>query len=299
VTTADSLRLRSFAKVNLALSILGKRPDGYHELRTVLQTVDLCDEIELTPAPELTLEVEGDPVLAALPAERNLVLRAARALAASAPAPSGAAIRLRKRIPTGAGLGGGSSNAAAVLLGLNRLWRVGLEPADLAQLAASLGSDVPFFLRGGTALGIGRGEEVYPLPDLAPTPLVILFPGVAVPTADAYASLDSTLTSRRDPRKMLGFCGQLAGGAACLTRIFNDFETSILPAHPAVREAKQFLERQGATTAMLSGSGSSVFGFFVDEESALAAARAVTREAWRAFPAKTLDRAEYLRQLFA
>ncbi|MBZ5499013.1 MAG: 4-(cytidine 5'-diphospho)-2-C-methyl-D-erythritol kinase [Acidobacteriia bacterium] len=290
------IRIRSFAKVNLALAVLGKRADGYHEIRTVFQSITLHDELEIQPSPRLELCCRN---LAAVPTEENTVWRAATALARAGSPASGARICLKKQIPPGSGLGGGSSNAAAALLGLCRFWHLEVPPAELHALAATIGSDVPFFLQGGTALGIGRGEEIYPLPELRPAHLVVVYPGIQISTAAAYQSLSLLLTSRQNANKIQDFCGRLKDGSGCPAEIFNDFETSILPAYPAVKEAKHFLNQRGATATLLSGSGSSVFGFFSDEESALAASRSSdARESWRVFPTKTLSRAEFFQSMF-
>jgi 4-diphosphocytidyl-2-C-methyl-D-erythritol kinase len=289
------LSVNSFAKINLALAVLGKRPDGYHEIRTVFQTIDLCDRLELQPSDEFFLESSG---LDEVPRDENLVWKAAQAASRAFSPGQGARIFLQKNIPAGSGLGGGSSNAAATLLGLCRLWQVEPAPGELAAVARELGSDVPFFLQGGTGLGIGRGEEVYPLPEPARTPLVVIFPGARISTAAAYASLSFGLTPKLPDHRIQGFCGRLQGPLACMTGFFNDFETSILPAHPAIKEAKAFLIDRGAKAALLSGSGSSVFGFFLDEESALAATRDVRRKGWRVLPAKTLSRSEYSQRMF-
>jgi 4-diphosphocytidyl-2-C-methyl-D-erythritol kinase len=295
VNTAP-LRIRSYAKVNLALAVLGKRDDGFHEIRTVLQSIDLFDEIELQPAAHLEVHCRQ---LRGVPNDRNTVWRAAYSLAKLASPPTQAEITLRKRIPIGAGLGGGSSNAAAVLLGLSRLWNLRLDAGTLRGLASEIGSDVPFFLQGGTAMGIGRGEEIYPLPDIHPAHIVVVYPGIHISTAEAYRSLSLMLTSEQATHKIQGLCERLAERNSLAAMIFNDFETSILPAYPAVREARDFLVERGATAAMLSGSGSSVFGFFPDEESALAASRPCSmRESWRLFPTKTLSRAEYFQGIF-
>ena len=150
--SSTTMLVRSFAKINLAMTILDKRSDGYHEIRTVLQSIDLCDELEFRHCPELKLQCEG----LELPVQSNLVWKAAHLLAREGSIRAGAEILLRKRIPAGAGLGGASGNAAATLLALNRLWSLGASPEDLAGIAARLGSDVPFFLHGGTALAAGR-----------------------------------------------------------------------------------------------------------------------------------------------
>jgi 4-diphosphocytidyl-2-C-methyl-D-erythritol kinase len=289
------LRALSFAKVNLALSVLGRRTDGYHDIQTVFQSIDVSDELEFQTAPQLEFRCEDLPGIST---EDNLVWKAAESLISQLGEKRGAAITLRKKIPSGSGLGGGSSNAAVTLLGLSRLWNLKIRDSDLYSLAASLGSDVPFFLHGGTALGTGRGEAIRRLRDFSGAPMVVIYPGVHVSTAEAYRSLDLGLTSHPEDHRIHRFCGQVKMGRSCLTGIFNDFEESILAAYPPILEAKSFLEARGATAAMLSGSGSSVFGFFSDEESALAAARDGQREAWRVFPAKTVSRAEYFQNMF-
>jgi 4-diphosphocytidyl-2-C-methyl-D-erythritol kinase len=290
------IHIRSFAKINLALAVLGKRADGYHEIRTVFQSIDLHDDIEIRPCRHLALHC---PDLASVPREENTVWRAAAALAQAAAPGTGAEIVLKKNIPQGAGLGGGSSNAAAALLGLSRFWSLDVPPGQLRSIAAAIGSDVPFFLHGGTALGIGRGEEICPLPEVQPAFLTVIHPGVHISTAAAYKSLNLQLTSLQARHKITGFCGQLADRSGDMAGIFNDFESSILSAWPAVAQAKEFLKQRGATAAMLSGSGSSVFGFFLSEESALAVSRDPgVRENWRVFPAKTLSRAQYFQSMF-
>lgn len=289
------LKIRSFAKINLALSVLGRRADGYHDIQTIFQSVDLCDQLEFRASDRLELHCDA---LKDVRPEDNLVCKAAVLLASEAGREPSVSITLKKTIPAGAGLGGGSSNAASTLLGLRRFWNLNLSDAALFSLAAGLGSDVPFFLTGGTALGTGRGERISPLPDIPTRHLAIIFPGVQVPTAQAYRSLNLGLTSAREDPRIQRFIGQVQAGASLLTGIFNDFEASILAAYPAIAEAKSFLASRGATTALLSGSGSSVFGFFSDEESASAVCRESARETWRVFPAKTLSRAEYFQNMF-
>ena len=292
---SSPLHVRSFAKLNLALSVLGRRTDGYHDIQTIFQSIDLCDELEFQSSPKLEFCCANLP---GVRNEENLVWKAATSLASALNESRGVSIKLRKRIPAGAGLGGGSSNAAATLMGLCRFWDVKLPDTRLFSLAAALGSDVPFFLSGGTALGVGRGEEIRPLPDLPVGHMVVIFPGVHVSTAEAYRSLNLGLTSSTEDHRIQRFCGQVMEGKDCLTGLFNDFELSILSAHPPILEAKRFLEERGAIASLLSGSGSSVFGFFSSEESAFAAARDALREAWRVFPAKTLSRAEYFLNMF-
>jgi 4-diphosphocytidyl-2-C-methyl-D-erythritol kinase len=269
--------------------------DGYHDIETLFQSITLNDEIEFRPASQIELICKN---LSGVPREDNLVWKAATLLAARCGVKRGVSLTLRKKIPSGAGLGGGSSNAAATLLGLRRFWNLEVPQSDLHSMAAILGSDVPFFFMGGTALGVGRGENISALPDPPSEHMVVIYPGIHVSTAEAYRSLNLGLTSLASDHRIQRFIGQVQTGKRCLTEIFNDFETSILSAYPPISEAKSFLKAQGAIVTLLSGSGSSVFGFFPDEESASAAARESLREAWRVFPAKTLSRAEYLQSMF-
>jgi len=293
--TLSPLRIRSFAKINVVLAVLGKRPDGYHNLETIFQAISLHDTLEFLPSDELTLNCEH---LSDVPRESNLVWKAAQLLSVFCSGRQGAGITLKKRIPSGAGLGGGSSNAAATLLALCRLWQLDLPGSDLLSLAAELGSDVPFFLMGGTVLGSGRGEKLRRLQDLPPQNLVVVFPGVHVSTAEAYGTLNLGLTSVTEDNRIQRFCGQIEKNQNFLAGIFNDFEASVLPAYPPVKEAGEFLRRNGAAAVLLSGSGSAVFGFFTSEESAFAASRAAAPESWRVFPAKTLSRTEYFQSMF-
>ncbi|MDR0310157.1 MAG: 4-(cytidine 5'-diphospho)-2-C-methyl-D-erythritol kinase [Acidobacteriota bacterium] len=286
---------RSFAKINLALAVLGRRPDGYHNIETVFQAIDLSDELDFRPSPEISLICEGLPDVSE---KDNIVWKAASLLAERIGERRGAAITLRKKIPSGAGLGGGSGNAAAALLGLRRFWNSDVSDAELCAIASELGSDVPFFLMGGAALGKGRGEILAALPDFQPEHLAVVFPGISVSTASAYRALNLDLTSADSDHRIQRFLGLAENGSSWRAGIFNDFETAVLPAHPEITEAKSFLEKQGAISTLLSGSGSSVFGFFFSEESARAAAVAVNRANWRAFPAKTLTRAEYFHRMF-
>lgn len=292
----DILSVRSFAKVNLALAVLEPRQDGFHEIRTVFQSIDLHDTLEMHRSSTLELMCEDLPDV---PAEQNMVWKAARALMGAIPSIRGARITLRKAVPHGAGLGGGSSNAAATLLGLCRLWNVNADPTLLNRLAAALGSDVPFFLNGGTALGAGRGDEVYSVPELPEVHLVVVYPGLRVPTSEAYALLTRRLTPDESHRKIYRFCSLLQAGLDCLPEAFNDFERVVLDRYHSIREARDFLLEHGAVASLLSGSGSSVFGFFLEEESALAASGAVRREEWRVFPAKTLSRLGFFKRMFA
>lgn len=250
----------AFAKVNLSLVVLGKRPDGYHELDTVFQAVGLTDRLRFEESDGLTLEVDDPSVPAGA---ENLVVRAAHALAEAAGVRARAAITLEKRIPSGGGLGGGSSDAAATLVVLSALWRLDLSVGRLSEIAASLGSDVPFFLHGGTARGTSRGESIEPLPDLPPRGVVLVMPPFPVATPDVFRRLEAP-----------AWDGRRAGVAAeggVPDR--NDLEPAAEALFPALRSVREALATAGATQARLSGSGSTVFGLFPDLACAAEAAR--------------------------
>ncbi|MEO8096161.1 MAG: 4-(cytidine 5'-diphospho)-2-C-methyl-D-erythritol kinase [Acidobacteriota bacterium] len=255
------VQLRSLAKINLDLRVLHKRSDGFHELRTVFQTISLADSIKIEfESAKRTELILDDPL--AIP--DNLVLRAARAALDAMKTHARVRFRLKKNIPMGGGLGGGSSNAAAILLALPALAGRKLELETLIALGSELGSDVPFFLTGGTALGIGRGTELYPLPDIARESLIVVCPGVHSSTATSYQSLqrglaitDSSsfpiyvreLVSRRSAAKSAGFSA-------------NDFELAVIGQHPELKSVSGKLRKLGAACAQMTGSGSAFFGVF-------------------------------------
>jgi 4-diphosphocytidyl-2-C-methyl-D-erythritol kinase len=281
----------SFAKVNLSLKVLHRRPDGYHELRTVFQTVGLADriEFEFTPA-RRGLEIELEDRLA-IP--DNLALRAARLFCERLRVRGRLRMRLEKRIPMGAGLGGGSSNAATVLLALGPLTGKTASPEQLHEMAASLGSDVPFFLYGGTALGLGRGEELYPLPEAPPHPVLILAPPVHVSTAEAYRALGRpALTSPGDSRKLDVF-QSFVWRAEYLSGAENDFESAVFRLHPELKRWKRKLERLGARSARLSGSGAALFGVFPDRAKLQGALPQFSTEPLKVFSTTLLARRQY------
>ena len=302
------MRFLSFAKVNLRLEVLRRRDDGFHELRTILQTIDLADEIELLPG-RAGVELEilpGKGGAGALPAgETNLAWRAAAGFLAHWGRPGeGVRIRLAKRVPIGGGLGGGSANAATVLLGMCAL--LGRRPgiAALTELAAGLGSDVPFFLHGGTALGTGRGELIEPLPDPeAPAlDLWLAVPPVAVATAAVFSAHRIGLApevpgaARVVPGRVPagGEGGDLpAAWRALLGR--NDLEPTCLGLYPAVRTVYNRLSESGALAVRLSGSGSTIFALFADRAAGQAAGDRLDNDTiW--VPARTLSRKEWRRR---
>lgn len=245
----------AYAKINLGLRVLNKRPDGFHELRTVFQTISLADRLTITygPAARTEITVEGMPDV-----PDNLAARAAAAVIAELRLKASVHIHIEKRIPMGAGLGGGSSDAAAILQALPILAGCPIPMPRLFQLAAPLGSDVPFFLLGGTALGLGRGEELYPLPNLPPLEGVLITPNIHVSTPDAYRALSPTLTDSAN--KLPSF--QESVRQPLVEPLVNDFEAVVFAQHPQLAALKASLLSKGAYQALMSGSGSSVFALF-------------------------------------
>ncbi len=290
-------RVSALAKINLGLSVLGRRADGYHELRTVFQTVSLADilDLEFSPGPETRIAVSSDVPIPGT----NLIERAA-CLTLDAMRVTGAAeFRVSKKIPMGAGLGGGSSDAAAVLLALPALAGGALPLQRLIEIAGELGSDVPFFLLGGTAAALGRGTEVYPLPDPAPaTAALLVAPGIHVSTPEAYRALNRPALTSPAPQNMISTfqssvwaLGRQPAGTVEANLSRNDFEPVVFSHHPQLESLKQRLQALGARPAMLSGSGSALFGLFAGKEEARRAAAAFTAE--RAYPVSLVSRAQY------
>jgi 4-diphosphocytidyl-2-C-methyl-D-erythritol kinase len=279
-------RVRALAKINLDLRVIGKRDDGYHELRTVFQTISLADRLELafTPSRKTAIELRCSIDIA-----DNLVTRAARLCLDAMKRTGRLEMRLEKRIPMGAGLGGGSSDAAAVLLALPVLAGGFLPTEELLPLATELGSDVPFFLLGGRAAGIGRGSELYPLPDLPELHGLLLTPGIHVSTPHAYRSLKrGRLTTELLQNKIDSFLAHvwsrsLAGGS-------NDFEEAVFRAIPRLASLKRKLIKAGASPAMMSGSGSALFGIFGARD---LARRALDKLGEPAVPITLVSRSRY------
>jgi 4-diphosphocytidyl-2-C-methyl-D-erythritol kinase len=283
------MKARAYAKINLGLEVLCRRSDGYHEIRTMLQTVDMYDRMSFQ-ARECGVElVTDDPELPK--DERNLVVRAARLLAEEVEETRGVYIELEKTIPAGRGLGGGSSDAAMTLLALNELWQAGLSGLDLCRLAARIGMDVPFFLVGGTALGIGRGEEIYPLECQPEVPIVLILPDFAIATAEAYGNL--ILTKREPSLKLRDLALSYLGGRKELLDLVNDLEFATLDYTPAIHKYKEQLVELGASLSLMSGSGSAVFGIFDDEALARSAAARLETDGIRAIATRTLNRRAY------
>jgi 4-diphosphocytidyl-2-C-methyl-D-erythritol kinase len=290
-----SIRIRAHAKINLDLRVLGTRADGFHELRTVFQAISLHDTLTIVPREgEFAIEC----ATAGVPLDRsNLVWKAAQALWRAAR--RGGDVRdvivhLEKRIPLQAGLGGGSGNAAAALIALARLWRLNVRPSQLTDVAGSLGADVPFFLSGGTALGLGRGEEIYPLADLPRHWIVLLVPGFGVSTVDAYSWYDHERdVDRGVVREPQHVPGPWPSRAA---QMINDLEPPIARRHPEIDHMKAALRRAGALAAAMSGSGSAVFGLFQRAAEARAAVEKLAGSGWKVLLTESLGRVEYARR---
>jgi 4-diphosphocytidyl-2-C-methyl-D-erythritol kinase len=322
-----SIRLRAFAKINLGLRVLAERPDGFHEIRTIFQTIALHDrlEISLRRAGEgIRLECDS-PEIPSGP--ENLVYRACDLWRRARGFRGGVRVRLAKVIPAGSGLGGASSDAAATLEGLERLTGEKLPWLKRFSLAAQLGSDVPLFLLGGRVLGCGRGEEVYPLPDLPPRKCLVVFPGFPVSTAEAYREVSSRLgsvliravtpaSSRHWGRQDGGATSKLGrhsrltsqGKPRTINNVGawpqfpllhwgpaeNDFEPVVFAKWPELARLKAHLIRAGAEMASLTGSGSAVYAVFESTRQLLHASKLIPK-GWLKFRSRTLSRADYRR----
>lgn len=300
------LTLRAPAKINLFLRVTGKREDGYHELLTLFQMVGVYDELTVESRNDgrimLTTDMRDTPV------DRNIVFRAASMLKEAYGVKEGATISLAKGIPVAAGLGGGSSDAAATLIALNQAWNLGLAAEDLMTLGASIGSDVPFFFAGPAAVGRGRGELLQPAPALESW-VVLINPGFPVSTAWVYGNLNLKLTSLPDNTKLPSFL-KLGASSVCLGAgfggnpesyqrarlsandlqgcLYNSLEDVTERAYPEISGIKRRLLECGASAALMSGSGPTVFGLFAGKADAERAAATLNRDDWGIFVAPTL-----------
>lgn len=289
------VRIPAYAKINLRLDILGKRPDGFHELRTIFQTISLHDELRLTAgaANKIELTIVGNEALSHEPMNQNLVYRAVDALRRQLKTTAGVKIQLRKTIPAGRGLGGGSSDAAAGLLGYLRLTGKKISTERLLEIAASLGADVPFFLFGGRALGVSKGDEIYPLPDVPKLAVLVVSPkDIHVATPDAYRWIKARrLTKSVASPKLWEFCALCWSAQG--SSLSNDFEEAVFRRHGRLAEIKRVLLQKGAAGASLAGSGSAVFGVFPSPVMARRAAVGFPHES--TFVCETISRQRYLR----
>jgi 4-diphosphocytidyl-2-C-methyl-D-erythritol kinase len=291
------VRIPAFAKINLRLDILGKRADGFHELRTIFQAISLHDELHLRASrgEGITLTIQGNQPLSTEPVQKNLVYRAVEVLRRELKIRGGVEIELKKKIPAGRGLGGGSSDAAAALVGYLRLTERKLPAARLMEIAASLGADVPFFLLGGRALGVNKGDEIYPLADISKQHILIVSPReIHVPTPDAYRWLKAKplrLTKSAANHKLFEFCALCWSAQG--SGLSNDFERPVFRRHPRLDRIKRELLQRGAAEASLAGSGSAVFGVFPSP--AMARRAAVGFPGDQTFVCETVSRERYIR----
>ncbi|MGH7412417.1 MAG: 4-(cytidine 5'-diphospho)-2-C-methyl-D-erythritol kinase [Candidatus Methylomirabilis sp.] len=282
----DRLALPSPSKVNLYLEVLGRRDDGYHEIRSIAVLTELCDTIVLKRRASGITVGAGDPQVPSGP--ENICYRAASLLLRHCGLGAGVSIHIEKRIPIAGGMGGGSSNAAATLWGLNLIYRLGRPREELMRLGAELGSDVPLFFSRGAAFVSGRGERVEELPALSPRWLVIANPGMEISTASVYRRLRLPLTSEKPGIRMriLFESGQEEAALSCC---FNRLEEVVLDAYPAVAALKQRLSLGGASPVLVSGSGPTVFGLVKEADLARRLASGLSETGIRAVACRTLE----------
>lgn len=292
----NTFTLPSFAKINWFLRVMGKRSDNFHELCTVFQTISLCDNLTFAENDEIVLTCDNEKIPTD---ENNLIIKAALTLKRKLNIKSGAKIHLDKNIPAPGGLGGGSSNAAVTLFGLIKLWQLEINFDEILKIAKDLGSDVPFFLYGGTALGTGRGTEVSPIDDITEKNLLIVTPQSDVSTAEAFSRLRLSDLTNDASKSILQICRFEAQTLDLRqTMLVNDFEKSVFEIEPEIERVKSKLLELNAKRALLSGSGASVYAIF-DNRRILQIAFEVlkTEQSWRKFVVETISRREYREQL--
>ena len=260
------MRLQARAKINWTLDIVGQREDGYHLMDMLMQPVTLCDDIILTPAEEITLTTGGSPLLPA--DERHLAYRAAMALKKHTGYPGGAAIHVEKHIPVGAGMGGGSADAAGVLVGLNRLWGLNLPQDELEAIGLTLGADVPFCIRGGLTRTTGIGERMEDLPCGENWPLVVIQPCEGLSTKEIFTAYHEGVVDARPDNAAAALALANGNASALAAAMANVMQPVSEARRPGIHEAICALAEQGAFAARMTGSGSAVFGAFPDEASA-------------------------------
>src|SRR5579862_2261820 len=281
-TLPKTLCVRSFAKINHGLKILRQRSDGYHELRTIYQTIGLHDRLKISlsrAGKSITLDCDN-PAIPAGPG--NLVYRTCEAWVEARAWRGGIHVEIAKRIPLGSGLGGASTNSAATLMGLERLSGNRLDTTSLHKLAAALGSDVPLFLLGGRVLGCGRGEEVYPLSDLPARSCLVVFPGFSVSTAEAYREASLRLTAKGGAAYINSFGAWPQFPLMSWGPAENDFENVVFARWPELAQFKRRLIRAGAEVASLTGSGSAVYALFPSSRQMALASKLIPK-GWQVF----------------
>lgn len=277
------------AKLNLHLQVIGGRGDGYHELRTLYQSIDLLDEVRGSVGTDSDIRLSVIPEGVVTSGDRNLVMRAAKALREWSGTPLGAELVLRKSIPVGSGLGGGSADAAAALVLLESLWSLDVEPGALREIAAGLGADVPYFLCGGLAWGTGRGDEIKPLPDLADCAVLVWLPEIEASTAEVFSEFGCQSTSREVDATVCAFVARPKKPPwECF---FNDLEQFVIEKWPEIGRALGALRATHPLHSGVTGAGAAVFGVYSDAGTALEAAEDLS-DNWRFHVGSTLGRAE-------
>ena len=284
----QKLVLKSPAKINLGLKIIKKRDDGYHEIETIFQMVSLFDTLTFRSIQVgIVLKTDRDKLPVG---ETNLVVKAAKLLQQETGIQKGVEIFLEKKIPVGAGLGGGSGNAAFTLMGLNNLWELHLKKKELMKLAITLGSDVPFFLSDcSSAIGKGRGEILTPFENRSNIHVVLVSPNIHISTGSIYKEMNLGLTSNSKDINILRSLMVKGRITELGSYLYNDLETVVCKRYPALTEIKKKLINSGAVGALVSGSGSSVFGIYLQQETARKATTKLISKEWQVFLTETIN----------
>lgn len=280
------MKIKSYAKVNLGIEIVGKRPDGYHDIRVLFQTIDLADILDFKVIQRDGIFLSGNEASISW-GEDNLIFKAARLLKKETGTGKGINIRVKKNIPPGKGLGGGSSNAAVTLMVLNTLWNQEIPEEKLLSLAGNLGADVPYFFHGGFCLGLERGDRIFPKPDLEKLFFLLAFPPFSISTSRVYASLPFSLTSEVKDSKINGFLTHFEFG-----HLENRLEETVFRLYPQLKDIQRLIRAQGPELLLVTGTGSAVFGLFRKREKAEKAQRELEKE----IPcrmAESVSRSEY------
>lgn len=284
------MRIRSFAKINLGLEVLGKRDDGYHEIRTLFQTINFYDVLDFRITSQSQISLKGsDP---SIPwDEDNLIYKAAVLLKEEFALSKGIEIDVVKNIPAGKGLGGGSSNAAMTLYALNKLWELRLKEDDLMALGKKIGADVPYFFKGGLCLGEGRGDEIIPLEDLPPMNCLLVLPDLTIFTSTVYERYPSTLTSHNKDSKIIRFLDSRE-----LRFLVNCLEETVFSLYPQIKAIKSLFQSLEPELSLISGTGAAVYGLFFEKGKAEAGYEKI-KETYSSLLVETLSKEAYWKSI--